>query len=96
MFEIVESEWKKVIVVVLSNFKLLFSLSIASLIVFSEISSNFILVFLIGTLVGIFFTIMNTTRISKKDEQEFDIFLSQREERIKKLAEQAKELQRNY
>lgn len=56
----------------------------------------FILVFLIGTLVGMFFTIMNTIRISKKDEKEFDIFLSQREERIKKLAEQAKELQRNY
>jgi hypothetical protein len=55
-----------------------------------------ILVFILGILVGIFFTIMSSSRISKKDADDFKFFLSQREQKKKQLIAQAKDLQNNY
>jgi CBS domain containing-hemolysin-like protein len=56
----------------------------------------FILAFIMGGLVGIFFTIMSSSRISKKDADDFKFFLSQREQKRKYLKAQAKDLENNY
>jgi len=56
----------------------------------------FILVFILGVLLGIFFTIVKINKVNKKDQEQFDIFLAKRESKIKALALQAKELQKNY